>query len=120
MDKLKISNKKDAANVLKDLFDSIASELNSNDSIQNEDHLKTSIKEKLDDLYGISEKILKSVKHSSKDLLSISECSDYFNVSKSLLYKKTSKKELPFYKFGGVIFFNKSEIKEFILSNSQK
>ena len=68
----------------------------------------------------MSEKILKSIKYSSKELLSIQEASDYLDISKSALYKKTSKKELPFYKFGKIIFFNKQELKDFILANPQK
>ncbi len=106
--------------LLLQLLDGIEEETTPGELEVNDEQAEGRIYKRLNELHGISEKILKSIKHSSKDLLSISECSEYFNISKSLLYKKTSKKELPFYKFGGIIFFRKTELKDHILSNPQK
>ncbi len=106
--------------LLLQLLDGIEEENSLLETKVQDEELESRIFKRLNDLHGISEKILKSIKQSSKDLLNITECSEYFNISKSLLYKKTSKKELPFYKLGGVIFFRKDDIQKEILSNPQK
>lgn len=53
----------------------------------------------------------------SKEFLDLEEVSRYLKLSKSALYKLTSKNEIPFYQPGGKkIFFKKSELHEWIVS----
>lgn len=54
----------------------------------------------------------------SKEILTIEEVSEYLNLSKSALYKLTSKKEIPFYNPGGKkIYFKKSDIENWVFNN---
>lgn len=53
-----------------------------------------------------------------KDVLSLEEASEYLQVSKSCLHKKTSKKEIPFYVPGGKkIYFRKSELDSWVFNS---
>jgi len=50
-----------------------------------------------------------------KEYLTVDETSEYLGVSKSAVYKITSKKEIPFYNPGGKkIYFKKSELDAWI------
>lgn len=50
-----------------------------------------------------------------KEILTLSETSKLLSLSKSTLYKLTSKNEIPFYvPFGKLIYFRKSEIEQWI------
>jgi len=52
------------------------------------------------------------------EFLTLKEASDYLQLSKSCLYKMTSKKELPFYAPGGKkIYFKRVELNNWILSS---
>lgn len=54
----------------------------------------------------------------SKEILTIEEVADYLNLSKSTIYKMTSKKEIPFYNPGGKkIYLKRSDIENWVLSN---
>ena len=54
----------------------------------------------------------------NKEILTLDEVADYLNLSKSALYKMTSKKEVPFYNPGGKkIYFKKTEIENWILTS---
>lgn len=54
----------------------------------------------------------------SKEILTIEEVADYLNLSKSAIYKMTSRKELPFYNPGGKkIYFKRSDIENWVFSN---
>ena len=49
-------------------------------------------------------------------IMTLQETSTYLKVSKSFLYKLTSKKEIPFYKQAGkLIYFLKEEIDQWIM-----
>ncbi len=51
----------------------------------------------------------------NKEFFSVEDTALYLNVSKSYLYKLTSRKEIPFYSPGGKkIYFKKIEIDEWI------
>jgi len=53
-----------------------------------------------------------------KEFLNVEEATLYLQLSKSCLFKMTSKKEIPFYKPGGKkIYFKKSELQEWIFNN---
>jgi len=63
------------------------------------------------------EALLKKQYALSKEILTLDETADYLSLSKSALYKMTSKKEIPFYNPGGKkIYFNKTEIDSWVLS----
>lgn len=63
------------------------------------------------------EALLKKQYALSKEILTLDETSDYLNLSKSALYKMTSKKEIPFYNPGGKkIYFKKTEIESWVLN----
>ena len=56
----------------------------------------------------------------SKEILSLNEASEYLSLSKSDLYKKTSRRIIPHFKPGKHIFFKKKDLDSFILANPQK
>lgn len=54
-----------------------------------------------------------------KEILSFDEARFYLDVSQSLLYKLTSKKEIPFSKpNGGKLYFKKKDLDNWMLKNS--
>lgn len=55
-----------------------------------------------------------------KEVLSMDELVEYTGWKKSHIYRMTSQRSIPFYKpMGGNIFFKRSEIDEWLLSNRQ-
>jgi len=58
---------------------------------------------------------------STKEHLNLSQAAEYLGLSKSFLYKKTSKRDgLPFYKIGNkLIYFKRTELDAWLLSNRQ-
>lgn len=53
-----------------------------------------------------------------KEFLNLEETANYLSLSKSKLYKLTSKKEIPHYKPSGkIIYFKRSEINEWVFKN---
>lgn len=57
---------------------------------------------------------------SSKEVLSIEECSMFTNLSVNHLYRLTSQRAIPFYKpMGGKIYFKKSEVENWLLQGRQ-
>ncbi len=50
-------------------------------------------------------------------LMNIEECSKFLGLSKNSLYIMTSKKEIPFYKVGKRILFDKGEVYQWITTN---
>ncbi|CAM4319441.1 helix-turn-helix domain-containing protein [Flavobacterium terrigena] len=64
------------------------------------------------------EALLKRQYALSKEILTLEEGADFLNLSKSALYKMTSKKEIPFYNPGGKkIYFKKSELESWVLNS---
>lgn len=56
-----------------------------------------------------------------EDFISLEELAAQLNCSTSFLYKRTSKREIPFHKpTGGKIFFSKSEVSEWIKASRVK
>lgn len=55
-----------------------------------------------------------------KDIFNLDEAATYLNMSKSTLYKLTSKKEIPHYKPNRFIFFERSELDKWIRSAAVK
>lgn len=54
----------------------------------------------------------------TKQILSLEEAAIYMSVSKSYLYKLTSKREIPFYRPGAkLIFFKREELDAWILGH---
>ena len=61
------------------------------------------------------EVLLKNQHTFFKKFLTLNEASEYLDLSKSALYKMTSKKEIPFYNPGGKkIYFKKEELNNWI------
>ena len=57
---------------------------------------------------------------SSKEVLSIEECSVFTSLSVNHLYRLTSQRAIPFYKpMGGKIYFKKSEVEDWLLQGRQ-
>ena len=53
-----------------------------------------------------------------KDILTLAEAAAYSGLSKSFLYKKTSLRQITFYKLEGkLIYFKKSELEAYLLAN---
>jgi|TARA_R100000306_G_scaffold14412_2_gene17886 excisionase family DNA binding protein len=60
-------------------------------------------------------KTLEIILQPSKDFMTLEEIADYLSISKSAVYKLTSKKEIPFYIPGGKkIYFKKEEVDDWI------
>ena len=55
-----------------------------------------------------------------KEIFNFDEAAAYLNMSKSTLYKLTSKKEIPHYKPNRFVFFEKAELDKWIRSASVK
>jgi excisionase family DNA binding protein len=52
-----------------------------------------------------------------KNILTLAEASTFTGLSKSYLYKKTSCRQIPFYKLEGkLIYFKKDELEEWLLT----
>ncbi len=59
---------------------------------------------------------------STREILNVDETIVYLQLSRSCLYKKTSQKQIPYYKPPGCkqIYFRKTELEEWLLSNKIK
>ncbi len=55
-----------------------------------------------------------------KDILTISDATEYLNLSKSAIYKMTSKLTIPFYKVGKKVYFKRIELLEWIVKHRVK
>ncbi|MFN4149381.1 MAG: helix-turn-helix domain-containing protein [Candidatus Sericytochromatia bacterium] len=65
-----------------------------------------------------SETLLKKQNVLEKEFLTLEEAADYLSLSKSAMYKMTSKKEIPFYNPGGKkIYFKREELNNWIISS---
>lgn len=54
----------------------------------------------------------------SKELLSLKEAAEFLGITKSTLYKKTHRKEIPFYKpTGKLIYFLRQDLLNWALRN---
>ncbi len=66
---------------------------------------------------GVSQERSELITH--KQILSFKEAMSYLDVSKSFLYKLTSKKEIKFSKpNGGKVYFKKTDLDEWMLKNT--
>ena len=54
------------------------------------------------------------------DRLSLAEAGQYLRITKSTMYKLTSSRKIPFYKFGRSVFFNTKELDEWIANQSRQ
>lgn len=64
------------------------------------------------------EALLKKQYALSKEILTLEEAADFLSLSKSAIYKLTSKKEIPYYNPGGKkIFFKRIELENWILTS---
>lgn len=64
------------------------------------------------------EALLKKQYALTKEILTLKEAADYLNLSKSAIYKLTSKKEIPYYNPGGKkIFFKRTELENWVLTS---
>ena len=60
---------------------------------------------------------LKKTDYLLKEILTFKEATEFLSLSKSAMYKMTSKREIPFYSPGGkLIYFRKSELEYWIFS----
>ncbi|MCD4735819.1 MAG: helix-turn-helix domain-containing protein [Bacteroidales bacterium] len=67
------------------------------------------------------EKLIEDNTLNTKEFLNFSEAARYLNISQSLLYKMTSKREIVFYKpRGKIIFFMKKDLDAWITRNRIK
>ncbi len=64
----------------------------------------------------------KTLNLSTREILNVDEAIAYLKLSRSCLYKKTYKKQIPYYKPPGCkrIYFRKAELEEWLLSNKVK
>lgn len=54
----------------------------------------------------------------NKEILTLEEAADFLSLSKSAIYKLTSKKEIPYYTPGGKkIFFKRIELENWVLTS---
>ena len=53
-----------------------------------------------------------------KNILTLNEAATFTGLSKSYIYKRTSNRQIPFYKLDGkLIYFKKIELEEWLLAN---
>lgn len=72
-------------------------------------------KEKLDQ---IADYVADKMMFSTKEVLTSEEAAKFMGISRSYLYKLTSRKEIPHYKpMGKMCYFNRSELIEWLQSN---
>ncbi len=67
-------------------------------------------------------KVLLEIEPSSsneKEILTISEASQYLNLAKQTIYGFTSKNIIPFIKKGKKLYFRRSELKDWLLESRQ-
>src|SRR6266542_383003 len=83
--------------------------------VAEKDELKALLKECLEEVF---EPFLKDLKP-QRDLVDLNEISEYLKLSKSQLYKLTSRNEIPYRKFGKRLFFSKKELDKWILNSSK-
>ena len=57
------------------------------------------------------------VKQEGKEFLTIGEACNFLNIAKQTMYGYTSKDTIPFIKKGKQLYFRKSELEEWLLSN---
>ena len=59
------------------------------------------------------------MKQSKEEVLSLNEAAEFLKVSKSSIYKKTSQKQIPYYKPPGCkkIYFLKKDLEDWIFCN---
>lgn len=64
----------------------------------------------------------KNMKTQNEEVIPLNEAAEFLRVSKSCLYKKTSQKQIPYYKPPGCkrIYFRKKELEEWLLCNRVK
>lgn len=66
------------------------------------------------------EELLNKVSLNTKTVWTVDEVCEYTGISKNYLYKLTSNKIIPYYKpTGGMIFFDRKEIENWMLQNRQ-
>lgn len=64
------------------------------------------------------EQIVNNTIFTTKEVLTSTEAAQYMDISMSLLYKLTSRCEIPHYKpQGGKIYFNRKELEQWLQSN---
>ena len=61
----------------------------------------------------------KSVNSTQKELLTMSEASEYLGFKVSYLYRLTSGNKIPFYKPGHKVFFKKTELDEWVFKHKE-
>ena len=54
------------------------------------------------------------------EIMSLNQLCEYYDFTKSYIYKQTSNREIPFYKNGKRLYFKKDEIDNWILENKVK
>lgn len=58
------------------------------------------------------------MKNYNEEILSLSEAAEFLKMKKSFVYKKTSQKQINYYKPGGKkIYFRKSDLENWLLQN---
>ena len=82
--------------------------------IAEKDELKALIKECLEEVF---EPFLKDLRP-ERDLVDLNEITRYLNISKSHIYKLSSKNEIPYIKFRKRLFVSEKELDEWILNSS--
>jgi excisionase family DNA binding protein len=82
--------------------------------VAEKDEFKALIKECLQEVF---EPVLQDLKP-ERDLCDLNEVTKYLKLSKSHIYKLSSKGEIPYRKFGKRLFFSKKELDEWILKSS--
>ncbi|MDV7187620.1 helix-turn-helix domain-containing protein [Lutibacter sp. TH_r2] len=73
-------------------------------------------------LASIENKLLTSnnTTRNAIEIMSLKQLCEYYDFTKSHIYKLTSNREIPFYKNGKRLYFKKDEIDQWILENRVK
>ena len=57
---------------------------------------------------------------SGKEIMNVQQVAKYLNIAKQTVYGMTSRREVPYYKRGNRLYFQKSDIDEWLLSTRRK
>lgn len=58
--------------------------------------------------------LMKAIKTSRRDVIDINEAAEFTALSRSAIYKKVSKGEIPCYKRDGKVYFRRSELEKWL------
>ena len=71
-----------------------------------------------EEIKQVAKQVVENTIFCTKAILTADEAASYLGISKSYLYKLTSRKEIPYYRpMGKVVYFDRTELEEWVRDN---